>query len=113
MTFHKPYPISKMTLLNAAEAVFAAYLHGDLDFAKIDALAQAIKAEKEKSPVVCGWTVEDMHTAAKQINQTISPDQAEELLELVEDNFDANCGVNWQSIQSLLLDNILERDLAD
>lgn len=97
-----------MDIIRAAQLVVDGYLESDLDYEKISVLIQAIETEKKKPEVICGWTLEDMYAAAEMDGRKITEEQAEELFELVNKNFDANTGMSWDIIQGLLRDEVLE-----
>ena len=60
--------------------------------------------EKYKEKIIAGeaiasiWVIDDVEHMAKQMGRTLSHDQQIEALEIVENNFDANIGINWDSI---------------
>ena len=86
-------------LVQAAKNVVDGYLAGDLPYEKI---AELIKAIENKSEVICGWTIEDMYSAAEMAGKKITEAQAEEIFEKVDEAFDASVGMNWDVIQDLL-----------
>lgn len=48
---------------------------------------------------VCGWSIADVHTVAKNRHEIISDEDAEEILGLVEERVDMRVGVLWDVIE--------------
>lgn len=48
------------------------------------------------------WNLSDVHEAACAMDKEITDDQAEDVLHIVADSFDANIGINWIVIQSAI-----------
>jgi len=42
------------------------------------------------------WYIEDVHEAARDLNTTLTEEEAETILEQTANRFDANIGVNWE-----------------
>lgn len=57
------------------------------------------------------WAVEDIQMEAQEMGITISPEDAEEVLDSITFDHDANVGVNWDVIR-FHLENLLEREVG-
>ena len=60
-------------------------------------ILETVKSQTEEESVG-GWIAEDMQTVCQWHGFTISDEDAERLLEEVEDEFDASIGMDWDTI---------------
>ena len=77
----------------------------------VDKVLNVINSQPKK---VCWWSAEDVEHQLNQINQDrinfgqepfqLSDDDKNVILDMVEENFDANYGVTWDSINYAILD---------
>ena len=81
----------------------------------LDAIEEQLKKEPRK---ICYWTAEDVEHQMRQINHDridfgqeqveLTDDDKNAILDMVEDNFDANYGIAWDSIESAIIDYLDE-----
>jgi len=48
------------------------------------------------------WNIEDVHQAASDQNKKVTDDEAEEVLNIIAHNFDANLGINWETFYAAI-----------
>ncbi len=48
------------------------------------------------------WGIDDVHHAASDQNKKVTDDEAEEVLHLIANNFDANLGIHWETFYAAL-----------
>lgn len=48
------------------------------------------------------WGIDDVHSVAECMEITITDKQAERVLHIAADTFDANIGINWEVIESCI-----------
>ena len=81
----------------------------------LDAIEEQFKKEPRK---ICWWSIEDVESKMRQINLDridfgkepihLTLDDKNAILDIVEDNFDANIGITWESIESAIIDHLNE-----
>ena len=81
----------------------------------LDAIEEQLKKEPRK---ICYWTAQDVEHQMRQINHDridfgqeqveLTDDDKNAILDMVEDNFDANYGIAWDSIESAIIDYLDE-----
>ena len=81
----------------------------------LDAIEEQLKKEPRK---ICYWTAEDVEHQMRQINHDridfgqeqveLTDDDKNAILDRIEDNFDANYGINWESIESAIINYLDE-----
>lgn len=81
----------------------------------LDAIEEQLKKEPRK---ICYWTAEDVEHQMRQINHDridfgqeqveLTDDDKNAILDRIEDNFDANYGIAWDSIESAIIDYLDE-----
>lgn len=81
----------------------------------LDAIEEQLKKEPRK---ICYWTAEDVEHQMRQINHDridfgqeqveLTDDDKNAILDRIEDNFDANYGINWDSIESAIINYLDE-----
>jgi hypothetical protein len=59
-------------------------------------MAHITKNEEGELILRDDWCIEDVHSAAGDLGQTITDDQAEDILVAVADSHDCNIGINWE-----------------
>jgi len=80
--------------------------------ADVETLTSAIsKIFKEQERRICWWTAVDVEHIVNEHNENNADDQIEftnelgnAVLDIVEDRFDANYGVDWDSLRDALTD---------
>ena len=73
-------------------------------------ILKTVKGQPEES--VGGWNAEDMQTACQMHGFTLSDEDAVLALIEVEDNLDADQGIDWESIWSEIEDMAKEGDIT-
>tara|TARA_R100001126_G_C4858237_1_gene165833 strand:+ start:722 stop:931 length:210 start_codon:yes stop_codon:yes gene_type:complete len=48
------------------------------------------------------WNIEDVHQAASDQNKKVTDDEAEEVLNIIAHNFDANLGISWETFYAAI-----------
>lgn len=81
----------------------------------LDAIEEQLKKEPRK---ICYWTAQDVEHQMRQINHDridfgqeqveLTDDDKNAILDRIEDNFDANYGIAWDSIESAIIDYLDE-----
>lgn len=81
----------------------------------LDAIEEQLKKEPRK---ICYWTVQDVEHQMRQINHDridfgqeqveLTDDDKNAILDRIEDNFDANYGIAWDSIESAIINYLDE-----
>lgn len=81
----------------------------------LDAIEEQLKKEPRK---ICYWTAQDVEHQMRQINHDridfgqeqveLTDDDKNAILDKIEDNFDANYGIAWDSIESAIIDYLDE-----
>jgi len=59
-------------------------------------MAHITKNEEGELILRDDWCIEDVHSAAKDLGQKITDDQAEDILIAVANSHDCNIGINWE-----------------
>ncbi len=67
-------------------------------------------ALKEAEEYVCGWSKDDVLDKASDMSVKITEDEAVEILDHIADNFDANHGVFWDTIEWAIEDHVKRRE---
>jgi len=57
------------------------------------------------------WSTEDILAQAENLDIELTEDQADEILESLEDNHDANIGINWDVISFYIGDYFGREDI--
>jgi hypothetical protein len=57
------------------------------------------KSNPEESVCIHMWQVEDVIEQAKEIGKRVTKNEAQEILEEIEDNIDSELGVSWTTIR--------------
>ena len=57
------------------------------------------KLDPEESICVHYWQIGDVLHMAEEMNEKVTNDEAQEILEEIEDNIDSEMGVSWTSIR--------------
>lgn len=68
----------------------------------MDKVQQAVKYLKEQGYIVELWHTEDIINHAEKWNKNITEEQAKEIAKYVQNNYNKNEGINWQTITSAL-----------
>lgn len=55
-----------------------------------------------RNKVVCGWSIEDFETKAKELGVSMSEQQLLEAVDYLENRFDGSIGVNWDTIENAI-----------
>jgi len=81
----------------------------------LDAIEEQLKKEPRK---ICYWTAQDVEHQMRQINHDridfgqeqveLTDDDKNAILDRIEDNFDANYGIAWDSIESAIINYLDE-----
>ena len=66
---------------------------------------------KEAEEYVCGWSKDDVLDKAHDMSVKITEDEAVEILDHIEHNFDANHGVFWDTIEWAIEEHVVQREL--
>ena len=61
-------------------------------------ILETLKNNKMKT-ITIKWSTNDVHSRAEDMGVEITAEQADEILQNVFDNHDANIGVNWEVIE--------------
>tara|TARA_R110001583_G_scaffold18761_8_gene74331 strand:- start:3167 stop:3376 length:210 start_codon:yes stop_codon:yes gene_type:complete len=48
------------------------------------------------------WDIGDVHQAASDQNIKVTDDEAEDVLHLIANNFDANLGIHWETLYAAI-----------
>jgi len=101
--------------LEALQALFAEVISlsipQDLDrLLNISGILETVKGQPEEESVG-GWNAEDMQTACQMHGFTLSDEDAVLALIEVEDNLDADQGIDWESIWSEIEDMAKESEI--
>ena len=59
-------------------------------------MAHITKNEEGELILRDDWCIEDVHSAAADLGQKITDDQAEDILVAVAESHDCNIGINWE-----------------
>jgi len=65
---------------------------------------------KDAEEYVCGWSKDDVLDKASDMSVKITEDEAVEILDHIADNFDANHGVFWDTIEWAIEDHVKRRE---
>jgi len=65
-------------------------------------VTKAIKLLKDDRMLFDEWSQDDVLEVAKYSNIKLSKTKAKEVLEVMSYSFDANCGINWEFIESCI-----------
>ena len=76
-----------------------------------EAVDKVLNVINSQPRIICGWSVEDVEHKVSEINSQrneqgkikLSDDDKNAILDMVEENFDANYGVTWDSINYAIL----------
>ncbi len=66
---------------------------------------------KDAEEYVCGWSKDDVLDKAQDMSVKITEDEAVEILDHIADNFDANHGVFWDTIEWAIEEHVVQREL--
>ena len=93
--------------LNKSEVFYKATLTRDLQ-AIINWIDEVAKEYEEILPdeISSKWHVDDV----KSLDETLTDDEAREVLQRAEENFDASLGINWDVLQFHIDEIIKKRD---
>ena len=70
-----------------------------------DAMERLSKYPPDEPVCMVLWLDDDVHSKAAESNLVVSDELAAEILEMLEDNHDANYGVTWDHIDAALDSN--------
>ena len=73
-------------------------------------MAHITKNEEGELILRDDWCIEDVHSAAGDLGQKITDDQAEDILVAVAQGHDCNIGINWELFYYYLEDYRKEKD---
>lgn len=65
---------------------------------------------KDAEQFYCGWCADDVMHRASEMEVKITQSEAEEIIDSVENNFDASLGVSWDTIEWAIEDHVKQRD---
>ena len=65
---------------------------------------------KDAEQFYCGWCADDVLDKASDMSVKITEDEAVEILDHIEHNFDASLGVSWDTIEWAIDDHVERRE---
>lgn len=79
-------------------------------------VVEAIKRLRRMRPTehvaVAIWSDEDVIDAATRLEVTLTPEEVEEVLDLVDRKWDATVGINWDVIDYYILEVVANRNAS-
>ena len=71
---------------------------------RMRALLSRLRRERDPEEIVAVsiWDCEDVHGQAQSMNISLTPAEAEAVLEDMEQNHDAEIGLNWRSMEAAI-----------
>ena len=82
---------------------------GLVDESKKEELVAAMSIEWEDK-IAPSWSVEDVIYRANEIGYTLTDEEAKQVLEEVDNRWDANVGICWDIFDIFIQDVVMERE---
>lgn len=75
----------------------------------VDELIEEIRSRKTEKAIIV-WSLEDIYGIAKDMGETITEEEATEILAMIEKRHDAEYGVTWETIRFHVARTVEERE---